>query len=74
MEQKKERFRIFLQAADRIGSMQIPLYAANACYFFVLSIFPLLLIVLSLVPYLPYSARDLLELVEQVVPGALMGD
>ena len=73
MEQKKERFRIFLQAADRIGSMQIPLYAANACYFFVLSIFPLLLIVLSLVPYLPYSARDLLELVERVVPGALMG-
>ena len=73
MEQKKERFRTLVQAADRIASMQIPLYAANACYFFVLSIFPLLLIVLSLVPYLPYSARDLLELVEQVVPGALMG-
>lgn len=73
MEEKNTRFKTLLMAAERIGSMQIPVYAANACYFLVLSIFPLLLIVLSLVPYLPYSARDLLELLEQVVPSALMG-
>lgn len=73
MEDSQPRFRTLMMAARRIGSMQIPLYAANACYFFILSIFPMLLIVLSLVPYLPYSARDLLELLEQVVPSALMG-
>lgn len=69
----KDRFRGLAGAAERIASMQIPLYAANACYFLVLSIFPLLMIVLALVPYLPYSARDLLELLDQVVPTALMG-
>ncbi|MBR2047676.1 MAG: YihY/virulence factor BrkB family protein [Oscillospiraceae bacterium] len=73
MEEKQPRLHTLVLAAQRIGSMQIPVYAANACYFFVLSIFPILLIVLSLVPYLPYSARDLLELLEQVVPSALMG-
>lgn len=73
MEKKNTRFKTLLMAAERISSMQIPVYAANACYFLVLSIFPLLLIVLSLVPYLPYSAKDLLDLLEQVVPSALMG-
>lgn len=73
MEQNKKRFRLLVQMAERIGSMQIPIYSANACYFFVLAIFPMLMIVLSLVPYLPFSARDLLELLEQVVPSALMG-
>lgn len=73
MDKKKGLFRVGLMAAERFASMQIPLYAANACYFLVLSIFPLLLIILTLVPYLPYSARDLLELIQQVVPAALMG-
>lgn len=73
MEERNSRGGLLKLAAERIGSMQIPLYAANACYFFVLALFPMLLIVLSLVPYLPYSARDLLELLEQVVPSALMG-
>lgn len=52
--------------------MQIGVYAANACYFLVLSVFPILLIVLGLVAYLPYSARDLLDLLENFVPEALM--
>ena len=73
MKDKKGIFRLGVMAAERVGTMQIPLYAANACYFLVLSVFPLLMILLALVPYLPYSARDLLELLEQVVPEALMG-
>ena len=73
MEQPKEPFASARMAAERLASMQISVYAANACYFLVLAIFPLLLIVLALVPYLPYSARDLLNLLEQIVPDALMG-
>ena len=73
MEPKNSRFNTIFMAIERISSMQIPLYAANACYFLVMAIFPLLLIVLALVPYLPYSARDLLNLLEQIVPSALMG-
>ena len=73
MKDKNGLFRLVVMAAERIAAMQIPLYAANACYFLVLSVFPLLMILLALVPYLPYSARDLLELTEQVVPESLMG-
>ncbi len=73
MDQENSRFKTLMLAAERISSMQIGVYAANACYFLVLSVFPILLIVLGLVAYLPYSARDLLELLETFVPAALMG-
>lgn len=73
MEKRRTGLQVLKKLLGRIGAMQIPLYAANACYFFVLSLFPLLMILLSLVPYLPYSARDLLELLERLVPPALMG-
>lgn len=73
MEKENNRMNTLLLAIERIGSMQIGVYAANACYFLVLSVFPILLIVLGLVAYLPYSARDLLDLLESFVPSALMG-
>ena len=73
MDQENSRFRTLVLAFERISSMQIGVYAANACYFLLLSVFPILLIVLGLVAYLPYSARDLLELLETFVPSALMG-
>lgn len=60
-------------AARRIVSMQIPVYAANACYFLILAVFPALLLILASVPYLPYSAEDLIHLLEAVLPTALMG-
>lgn len=73
MEKKNSHFKTLALAVERISSMQIGVYAANACYFLVLSVFPILLIVLGLVAYLPYSARDLLELLETFLPSALMG-
>ena len=73
MEHQNTRFKTVMMAIERIGSMQIPIYAANACYFLALSVFPLLLIVLALVPYLPFSATDLIVLLSQVLPAALMG-
>ena len=73
MEQENRKLNTLVMAIERIGAMQIGVYAANACYFLALSVFPMLLIVLGLVPYLPYSARDLLDLLESFVPEALMG-
>lgn len=73
MDQENSGFKTLMLAAERISSMQIGVYAANACYFLVLSVFPILLIVLGLVAYLPYSARDLLDLLETFIPEALMG-
>lgn len=62
-------------AAKLIGTvmdMQLPVYAANACYFLVLMIFPALLLVMSSLRYTSLSANDLIEVLGTVLPSALM--
>lgn len=56
----------------RVAGLRLPLYAANVCYFLVLSIFPGLLLVLAALRYTPVSATDLMGFLEKLVPGALM--
>lgn len=56
-----------------IASMQIPVYAANACYFLAIALFPALLLILASLRYTPLSATDLIRLLEGILPGALMG-
>ena len=58
--------------ARRIRDMQIPGHAANAGYFIVLSVFPALVLILSLLRYTPLDAGDLLGLLEGFLPAALM--
>ncbi len=58
---------------DRVRSMQIPMHAANAGYFMVLSVFPALVLILSLLRYTSLDAQDLLYLLEGFLPQALMG-
>ena len=55
------------------ADLQIPVYAANACYFLALSIFPALLLILASLRYTPLSALDLIRFLEGILPGALMG-
>ena len=56
-----------------LTELQIPVYAANACYFLAISIFPALLLLLASLRYTPLSATDLIRLLEGILPGALMG-
>ena len=56
-----------------LAEMKIPLYAANACYFLAISLFPALLLILASLRYTPLSATDLIRLLEGVLPTALMG-
>ena len=56
----------------RLRSMQIPAHAANAGYFIVLSVFPALVLILSLLRYTQLDAGDLLDLLEGFLPAALM--
>ena len=51
---------------------KIPLYSASACYFMVLAAFPLLVLVLSILRYTPLQVETLIELVDGLVPAALM--
>jgi len=56
-----------------LTELQIPVYAANACYFLAISIFPALLLIMASLRFTPLSATDLIHLLEGILPGALMG-
>lgn len=56
----------------RLGQMQIPSHAANAGYFMVLSVFPALVLVLSILRYTALDAGDLMNLLYSFLPEALM--
>ena len=45
-----------------LTDLQIPVYAANACYFLAIAIFPALLLILASLRYTPLSAVDLIRL------------
>lgn len=55
-----------------VQSLEIPLHAANAGFFIVLSIFPALVLVLSLLRYTGLQVSSLVELLSSVLPAALM--
>lgn len=55
-----------------VSNLNMTVYAANACYFLVLAVFPLLLLILASLRYTSVSAVDLLNLMAQVLPEALI--
>ncbi len=55
----------------RLQKMGIPNHAANAGYFIVLSVFPMLVLVLSILRYTDLDAGDLLDLLSGYLPQAL---
>ncbi len=61
-----------LQIIRRVQAMKIPNHAANAGYFIVLSVFPALVLILSLLRYTSLDAQDLLNLLQGFLPAALM--
>ena len=61
-----------VQLFRSISRLQVPLYAANAGYFLVLAVFPMLVLILSALRYTSLDAGDLLELLSGFLPQALM--
>jgi membrane protein len=47
--------------------------AAQCAYYFLLSLFPFLLFILSLLGYLPFSSNDVIGLIKEYIPGAVAG-
>ena len=56
----------------RVQAMGIPGLAASAGYFIVLSVFPSLVLILSLLRYTPLDAGDLLDFLSDFLPTALL--
>jgi len=56
----------------RVQEMRISVHAAGACYFLVLSLFPALLLLLSLLRYTPLEVERLTEILQGILPEALL--
>ena len=55
-----------------VKELHISLYAANACYFIVLAVFPALLLLLGLLRYTPLEVERLGEMLSGILPEALL--
>ena len=63
--------RLLRKALREIAAYRIPLYSANAAYYILLSVFPALILVVGLLPYIGYSESDLLSSIHGLVPTVL---
>ena len=58
--------------AKYLAEQKVPLYAANASFFLVLSVSPVLVLLLALMRYTGLQVEVFTDLLSEVVPGALM--
>ena len=65
-------FQKILGLGRSISSMGIGLHAANAGYFLILSVFPLLVLLISILRYTPLNIHSLISLLAGVLPAALL--
>ena len=52
----------------QVKSLRIPIHAAHTGYFLILSLFPALVLLLSLLRYTPLDIHSFLGLLEGIVP------
>lgn len=60
------------RVVSRILEMNIPVWAAYASYFLILSVFPALLLILSSLHFTGVQVHALIEMLEQILPEPLM--
>ncbi len=73
--QQKVKHRGLTRALDlthNLCKLDVPVYAANAAYFIILAVFPMTMLILNLLSYTTLSSGMLVDLLETVVPEALM--
>lgn len=71
--QKKNRItpRLLIDFFRYVTGLQIPAFAANASFFMILAIFPIIMLLLSIIKLTPYDEADLLSLVDRLAPEVL---
>ena len=57
---------------QEIRDLRIPLHAANTGFFLILSVFPALVLLLSIIRYTPLDVHSLLLFLEGIIPEALL--
>lgn len=61
-----------IRTGKAVSRLRIGVHAANTSYFLILSVFPTLALLLSLLRYTRYDASDLIRLLEGLMPAALL--
>ena len=65
-------FARVMSTAQAAHIVEVPMYAANASYFLVLSVFPSLLLILGLLRYTSLKVDDLMGLLDGLLPEVLL--
>lgn len=68
---KKLTPRVIINFFSYVSKLQIPAFAANASFFMILAIFPIAMLLLSIIKLTPYDEADLLALVDKLAPDVL---
>lgn len=58
--------------ARAVSALKVPIYAANACYFIILAVFPTLLLLLGILQYTPLEVERLGEMLSGILPAAFL--
>ena len=58
---------------DKLREDAVSAYAAQAAFFIIMSVFPFIMLLLTLIQYLPVTAEMLIEIAEQTIPPAFSG-
>ena len=61
-------YNTFCYYTKKFGSYHISTYAASASFFIITAVFPLLMLVLSIISYTPLSAEDFMDMVAMILP------
>ena len=75
MKKRRIQNRHVARVVDMVLSLNrldVPVYAANAAYFIILAAFPTVMLLLNLLSYTSLGGGALLEILEKVIPAALM--
>ena len=72
-ENQKGIIRKVLNVTKKFSSHHIGAYAAQAAYFFVLSLIPIIILLLTLVQFTPVTQEDVMQAVLQVFPSSVEG-
>ena len=54
------------------AGFHIPLYAANAAFYLILSLFPAVMLIVGMLPYIGYTQASLLNALRGLLPDVLM--
>ena len=72
-KRKKNLFSTVLGFSRRISEDHVAAYAAQSAYFILMSIIPILLLMLTMIRYLPITQEDLTNMFFAIVPEAFQG-